>query len=222
LTPGHRCQCSPQRPCHPVGMFSLEGTSCGRVPQRPQRELRDGWLRGQAVSSWDYALRCGCSQQPPGMPNGGACASGEGCDQDGDCLRRQRPAAKPDHDERSGSSESGRYDAVGEVFGARRAQERHRWQVRGRSSAPMRTCIAVAGHGRDLKKKQVGSGRMMLVVQRPRSFVNRSACSGCNQRTVRSASWRTRRGAARRRWRSCRGRRHPRSRPDRSRPRRPR
>ena len=56
-----------------------------------------------------------------GMPNSDACANGEGSDQDGDYLWRQRPT-KPDHDERSGSSESGRYDAVGEVSGARRAQ----------------------------------------------------------------------------------------------------
>ena len=91
----------------------------------------------------------------------------EGSHKDGDYLRRQRPAAKPDHDERNRSPEPDRYDAAGDVSGARRAQERNSWQVQGRTAAHMRTSIAIAGHRRDLKKKQVGSDRRTLDAQRP-------------------------------------------------------
>jgi hypothetical protein len=71
---------------------------------------------------------------------------------DGDRLRRQRATDELNDDERDRSPQPDRYDAVGEVSGACRTQERHRRQVQRRIFAHMRTTIAMAVSGRNLKK----------------------------------------------------------------------
>ena len=99
------------------------------------------------------------------MPNGDSRDDGHGGHQAGDCLWRQRAAGEPDEDEDGCRRQSNHHHTIGDMAGARRTQERHRCQVQGRTAAHMRTSIAMAVSGCDLKKKQAGSDRMTLAVQ---------------------------------------------------------